>query len=149
MRKDKLTREQIRKAIRSSMFLKEKFDAAGNFEKLKARLVTGGHQQDRDLYENLSSPTVTHETVMVVIAIAAARGRLICTVDITGAYLECEMPDGDEVIMVLDPLLTRLLNEIDPSVTGMQDGKGRTYVRLSKALYGCVQSAKLCYEKLR
>ena len=31
------------------MFLKEKFTADGVFEKLKARLVAGGHLQDRDI----------------------------------------------------------------------------------------------------
>jgi hypothetical protein len=35
--------------IRSSMFLKEKFFPSGEFEKLKARLVAGGDQQDKDL----------------------------------------------------------------------------------------------------
>ena len=40
--KAQLTKSQLRSAIRSSMFLKEKFDAAGNFDKLKARLVAGG-----------------------------------------------------------------------------------------------------------
>jgi hypothetical protein len=43
--------------IRSRMFLKEKYLPTGQFEKLKARLVPGGNQQDKDLYEDLSSPT--------------------------------------------------------------------------------------------
>jgi hypothetical protein len=43
--------------IRSRMFLKEKYLPTGHYEKLKARLVTGGNQQDKDLYEDLSSPT--------------------------------------------------------------------------------------------
>ena len=48
-----LSEEQLKRLITSSMFLKEKFSADGNFEKLKARLVAGGHMQDRDelLYE--------------------------------------------------------------------------------------------------
>ena len=44
--------------IRSQMFLKEKFLPTGEFEKLKARLVAKGDQQDKNLYEDLSSPTV-------------------------------------------------------------------------------------------
>ena len=31
------------------MFLKEKFTASGEYDKLKARLVAGGDQQDPDL----------------------------------------------------------------------------------------------------
>jgi hypothetical protein len=41
-----LTAEQRSGVIRSSMFLKEKFLATGEFEKLKARLVAGGDQQN-------------------------------------------------------------------------------------------------------
>ena len=37
------------RVIRSSMFLKEKFSPTGEFEKLEACLVAGGHMQNRDL----------------------------------------------------------------------------------------------------
>lgn len=53
-----LTKAQLRKAIVSSMFLKEKFISTDEFEKLKARLVGGGHQQDKSEYGDISSPTV-------------------------------------------------------------------------------------------
>jgi hypothetical protein len=33
------------------MFLKEKYLASGEFDKLKARLVAGGNQQDKDMYD--------------------------------------------------------------------------------------------------
>ena len=101
--KAQLTKSQLRSAIRSSMFLKEKYDAARNFDKLKARLVAGGDGQDKGLYDNLSCPTVTQETVMMVLAIAAAEKRKIMTIDITGAYLECDMTGDIDVIMKLDP----------------------------------------------
>lgn len=55
MRTDK---KQLKKVIRSSMFLTEKFTASGEFDKLKARLVAGGDGQDKTLYDNLSSPGV-------------------------------------------------------------------------------------------
>ena len=146
--KSKLTKKQLKKVIRSSMFLKEKFTATGAFDKLKARLVAGGDGQDKTLYENLSSPTVAHETVMMIIAIAAIEKRLIATCDITGAYLECDFADDDEVIMTIDPFLAQLLAQIDPTVDQKKDEKGVIYVKLKKALYGCVQSAKLWYDKL-
>jgi hypothetical protein len=85
---------------------------------------------------------------MMILAIAAIMGRKIGTVDITGAYLECNIPEEDEVIMTLDPVLAGILAQIDPSVEQMADDKGVVYVRLKKALYGCVQSAKLWYDKL-
>lgn len=59
-----LTTEQRKKLIRSHMFLKDKFTSEGIFEKVKALLVAGGDRQDKTLYENLSSPTVSLEAVM-------------------------------------------------------------------------------------
>lgn len=146
--KSKLSKEQLKKVIRSAMFLTEKFTASGDFDKLKARLVAGGDGQDKTLYANLSSPTVAQETVMMVLAIAAIEKRLITTIDITGAYLECELEDDDEVIMTIDPFLAKLLAQIDPTVEQYKDEKGVIHVKLKKALYGCVQSAKLWYDKL-
>jgi hypothetical protein len=146
--KAQLTKKQLKKVIRSSMFLTEKFTASGAFDKLKARLVAGGDGQDKSLYDNLSSPTVAHETVMMVLAIASIERRHVATIDISGAYLECEFDDDDEVIMTLDPLLATLLAQIDPTVKTKKDEKGVVYVKLKKALYGCIQSAKLWYDKL-
>jgi hypothetical protein len=148
LKKGNLTKSQLRSAIRSSMFLKEKFDAAGVFDKLKARLVAGGDGQDRELFDNLSCPTVTQETVMMVLAVAAIEKRKVTTIDITGAYLECDLTDDVEVIMKLDPVLTKILHEVDQSAIGQEDEKGVTYVKLNKALYGTVQAALLWYQKL-
>ena len=146
--KSNLTKSQLKRVIRSSMFLTEKFTASGVFDKLKSRLVAGGDCQDKSLYDKLSSPTVAHETVMMVLAIAAIEKRKVATADITGAYLECDIADDDEVIMTIEPILAQLLSQIDPTVEQKRDDKGVIYVKLKKALYGCVQSAKLWYDKL-
>jgi hypothetical protein len=147
--KAKLTRKQLRDVIRSSLFLKEKFAANGEFLKLKARLVAGGDGQDKSVYEEaISSPTVSHESVMMILAIAATQRRVVATMDITGAYLECEIAEGDEVIMQLDNVLTKLLAELDPLIIPFIDESGRIMVRLKRALYGLVQSALLWYKKL-
>ena len=67
----KLPREEKARIIRSSMFPKEKFLASGEFEKLKARLVAGGDQQDKTLYDDLSAQTVGTSSVFTVLSIAA------------------------------------------------------------------------------
>ena len=82
-----LTRKQLKAVIRSSIFLKEKYLPSGEFEKLKARLVAGGHMQDKSLYEDISSPTVSTSAVFAVAAIAAKEKRHVVTLDIGGAYL--------------------------------------------------------------
>jgi len=45
-----MSRDQIRNIICCSMFLKEKYRPDGSFEKVKARLVAGGHQCTRTRY---------------------------------------------------------------------------------------------------
>ena len=47
VRAEDLSPEELKRLITSHVFLEEKFNAAGLFEKLKARLVAGGHLQNR------------------------------------------------------------------------------------------------------
>ena len=138
----------MRAVIRSSLFIKEKVNPEGVFTKLKARLVAGGDQQDKSIYDDISSPTVALESIMMVIAIAAAEDRKIATCDVTGAFLEAEMPEDEEVLMSLDPVTARVLSELSPDVVPFMNENGTLVVRLKRALYGCVQSSKLWYDKL-
>ena len=139
-----------RKAIlRTSMFLKEKFTADGLFEKLKARLVAGGDQQDKELYENLSSPTAATSSVMVVAAIAAAERRQVMTIDVGGAFLNADITTtGITVHVRLDPVMTKLLVEIAPEYQYYVDDRGTCLVQLDKAMYGCVEAAALWFDNL-
>ena len=70
----KLTQAEIKEAIFSLMFLKEKFFPDGTFDKLKARLVANGNMQDRSLYvtSSVSSPAVALTSVFMSAGIAAA-----------------------------------------------------------------------------
>ena len=137
---------QIKKIIRSSMFLKSKFDAVGRFEKIKARLVADGRGQDRTLYPDTSSPTVAVQSLMMCLVLAAKENRKAAKIDIGGAYLNAEM-EGEEVIMELDETLSMIVLQILPDAEQYME-RGKLWVKLDKALYGCVQSAKLWYEKL-
>ena len=145
----KLTAEEKSRVIRSSMFIKEKFLPTGEFEKLKARLVAGGDQQDRNLYDDLSAPTVSTCSVLTVLSIAAHEGRFTAVVDIGGAFLNADMTTGITVHMSLDPTLSGLITRLDKSYRNYMDPKGKIVVKLNKALYGCVESAALWYENLR
>ena len=144
---NQLSNRQLKKIIRSSMFLKEKFDAAGIFEKLKARLVAGGDMQDRNLYEDVSSPTASLSSLLMVAAIAALEERIVITCDITGAYLNATMGDI-EVLMSLDSRISSILISMHPELKQYLTNKGTMIVRLRKALYGCIESAKLWYQLL-
>ena len=91
--RDSLTEQERLETIPSSMFMKEKYYADGAFEKVKGRLVAGGNKQDRDKYDDLSSPTARLSSLTSVAAIAACEGRIVETGDIPGAYLNSKMKE--------------------------------------------------------
>ena len=146
VRRHELTGTQTNKIIRSSMFLKAKFDAMGQFQKIKARLVANGKQQDQELYADVSSPTVALQSVMMLLTIAANKNQKVACIDIGGAFLNAEMK-GD-VFMELEPALVKLALQVDPALDTYVDGRGKLTVKLTKALYGCRRSSKLWYDKL-
>ena len=145
-----LSVRQLKNTIRSLMFLKTKFDGLGRFEKIKARLVANGKQQDRTLYPDTYSPTVALQSVLMCLTLAAAERRKVCAVDIGGAYLnaERESAEGEEIIMELEPMLVSILSKVAPEVKPFVDEKGRVLVMLTKAMYGTLDAAKIWYEKL-
>jgi Reverse transcriptase (RNA-dependent DNA polymerase) len=89
---DSLTPKQVKGIITSSMFGKAKYAADGKFDKFKSRIVAGGHLQDRNIYDNGSSPTVSTTSVFIVAAIAAKENRAVATIDFPGAFLNSDMP---------------------------------------------------------
>ena len=146
-----LTRDERDKVIRCSMFLKEKFTASGEYEKLKARLVAGGDQQDKGLYDDLclSSPTASTTSVLAIAAIAACEGRLVTVMDIKGAFLNADITStGIKVHMRLNRVLTDMLVQIDPKHARYVEDRGTSVVMLDKALYGCVEAAALWHANL-
>ena len=145
---DYLTDEERKSVITSSMFLKEKFAADGKFDKLKARLVAGGHQQDRSVYSDseTSSPTVSTTSLFLIAAIAAKENRKVVTIDFSGAYLNAQIKK--KVLMKIDKILSSVVVELDPSYCNYIRKDGTLVLQQKKALYGCVESGKLWYDLL-
>ena len=143
-----LTEKERRSVIRSSIFLKEKYDAKGLFQKLKARLVAGGDRQDRTIYaeSEISSPTVSTSAVFMVATIAAKGRRKVVTLDYSGAYLNAKLKRP--VKMLLEPKMAEVLCEMEPSYRKFLRVDGYLCVGLDKALYGCIESAKLWYDTI-
>jgi hypothetical protein len=81
-------------------------------------------------------------------AIAAHEGRHVVTLDIGGAFLNATLPDDCEVLVRLGAVETAFLREINPDYDEYICPDGTMVVKLQKALYGCVQSAKLWYDLL-
>ena len=96
------------------------------------------------------SPTVSTEEVMLTATINTLEGRDVAVVDIPGAYPSADM--DDQVHVVFRGALAEMMLMADPSLyrpfVSYETGNPVLYVRLQKALYGCLKSALLFYEKL-
>ena len=140
-----------KKIIPSKMFVKEKFTARGLFDKVKSRLVAGGHRQDKRLYKDkTSSPTVATTCVLTVAVMAHTDKRKTATIDFPGAYLNSRMPeDGvQRVRMRLNKEIAAIAVQLDESYVDFLESAGTLVVELDGALYGLLEAAKLWYELL-
>jgi hypothetical protein len=143
-----LTKAERRKAIRSFMFMKEKKTTDGVLQKIKARLVANGKQQDRELFEDVSSPTASTTALFTVASLAASQGWTVTIGDVSGAYLNAKMPESS-TLMILERAAATVLCDISEGYKEYLREDGSLAVRLEKALYGCVESAKLWYEEIK
>ena len=145
----KLTYEQRRRALESIMHVKHK---RGNSK--KARLCADGRKQRLMMRKDESaSPTVCTNSVFITAAVEAAERRRTAVVDLPGAYLSTDMDGEEEVLMVLRGDLAYMMalaaREVYRKyVAATPDGKLVLYVKLCKALYGCLKSTLLFYRKL-
>jgi Reverse transcriptase (RNA-dependent DNA polymerase). len=131
------------------MFLKEKYDGKGWFEKLKGRLVADGRMQDRTLYQDKESKTAAIESTMLSLGLASMLNMKVAKADVGGAYLNAFLEQDDEIFMRLSAQITRVLlkyfSELEQYLEGDDE---RLIVRIVKAMYGLVQSAALWYKVL-
>lgn len=143
-----LSPDELKSRIPSMLFCKEKKDATGKVIKFKSRFTAGGHRQNPDnyLHEETSSYTPAVSSIFVVTAIAAYEKRKVKTLDFTAAYLNAQMKK--KVFMKINKTITNFLLELKGDWSPFVDIKGELTVRLKKALYGCLESAVLWYEKL-
>jgi hypothetical protein len=140
---NKLTRKEKRGALLAINFIKEK-----RCDKIKGRTIADGRPQ-RELYmkEETSSPTVSTDALMMSILIDAKESRDVATADVAGAYLHAEMKDFTLLKMERESvdIMCDVCEEYRAFVC-YQNGKKVLYLKLLKALYGCVQSALLWYK---
>jgi len=144
-----LTSSQRKMILRTVTFLKDKYTAQNIFEKFKARMCVDGSRQDRNMYEDVSSPTATTAAVLSCAAIAAAEGRQVMTIDVSGAFLHADMKlTGVTVHVQLDKVMTQFLVELEPKYADFVRDDGTCVVELDKALYGTIEAAKLWYDNI-
>jgi hypothetical protein len=144
---ESLSQEQRAKVVRSYMFLHEKYED-GSFVKLKARLVADGRMQDRTVYCDHSSPTTKTRSVMTCLKLAARHNWDLLKLDVGGAFLCADMDESEEVFMVLDRQLSQMCGDWVPGAGEYLRDDGKLVVKVNKAMYGLIQSAKLWYKEL-
>ena len=110
---ESLNEEQRKKAVRSHMFLREKYED-GSFVKMKARLVADGQMQDRTVYSDYASPTAKTKSVMTCLKLAAVNNWDMLKLNVGRAFLCANMDDSEEVYMVLDRQLSEMCGEWVP-----------------------------------
>jgi hypothetical protein len=145
-----LTQQEKQQAMDSLIFLVQKDDG-----RIKARTCANGSiQRDYINKEEASSPTALTEAIMMTAAIKADENRNVMTADISNAFVQTEMDNKSERIMMkIKGPLAEMLVKIEPEVYGEflieEDNQKVIYVQVLKALYGMLQASLLFYKKLR
>jgi hypothetical protein len=113
--------------------------------------VGGGHRQDKSVYDilkELSSSTIKNESIMLLFTLSLMNNDIILSADIVGAYLNAFMEK--DVYMKFNKFESKLLCELNNKLIKFINEEDQClYVKLVKALYGCVESAKLFYNLLK
>jgi hypothetical protein len=146
-----LSPDQRERIIPSFTFMEDKYDPTTRaYIKTKARCVAGGHRQNRSLYESTWSPTVSSPAIFIVAGIAAMEGREVYVLDVPTAYPNAKKDtEGPQtVFVVLSQLEAAILIKYIPDYAAYLREDGTIVVRLARALYGLIESAKLWYEEL-
>lgn len=138
-----LTNEEKKRILSSMMKVKAKVKPNGEFDKIKARFLAGGHTQDRELYPNRSSPTANSTSFFSLAALAALEDRSVATLDVSGAFLKATLKTKQ--YLRVSKYLSDLLVQANPNWKSFLY-KDCLILRLNKALYGLVESPLLWYE---
>jgi hypothetical protein len=144
-----LTQAQKEHILESHIFVEDKQDG-----KIKARKVGGGNkQQDYIVKEDVSSPTVSAEAVMLTCVFDALEDQDITVIDIPNAFVQTVIKDEEHhvVVCIRGPLVDILVS-IAPDVYGPylstnKAGQKVLLVQCLNAVYGTTVAALLYYKK--
>jgi hypothetical protein len=132
------------KILKLHMFVVTKHLASGEFDKMKARLVADGRDQEQELYPDKSSPTVAIHSVFTVLGLMAEKAKI----DIKGAFVQTPMK-GEPTYMKLDKSLTEHVINLFPDLRGLVEADGSLYMLMLKSMYSCIQASALWYALIK
>jgi hypothetical protein len=117
--------------------------------RVKGRTCADGSKQKAYIpREEATSPTVSMEALTTSLVIDAHEKRAVAIFDVPGAYLNADMPDNKFVILKLEGKFVDIMCGVNPEYlrdVRLENGKKVLYLRILKALYGCIESALLWY----
>jgi len=119
-------------------------------ERKKARLVAC-EATDRFTVRNTWSPTITIDSVRLLLALAARYCCRILCLDVSSAYLRGKPrgPEDDLVFLRLPPGLDRLFELFANPRFSYSMGPARKFWRLKANLYGCQDAGARFYQLFR
>jgi hypothetical protein len=82
---------KVGNVLPSKIFVELKRDAIGQPTKHKAGSVANSSRQLPGKWEYRTSLIVSNETKRLAFAVSGAKGHMLSTIDIEGAYLECSL----------------------------------------------------------
>ena len=140
-----MTPLQKKKTLEAVNLIKEK--RCGT---IKGRSCADGSKQRRYLKpdESTYSPTCSTESLTTTLVIDATEKRDVAICDIPGAYLQTELPADKEIHMKLRGQFVDIMCEVNPTYKPFvtyENNKKVLYVRVLRAIYGCIESALLWY----
>ena len=138
------------KALSSLMFIVEKRNVRAKAQ----NCAFGSKQRNFPGYfkSHWAYPTVTTDGFIITSTIEAHEVRDVAVADIPNAFINAN--NYEKTLILLKGKLAEFKVQIDPQmyqkyITTSSKSEPMLYVRLSKALYGLLQSALLFYSKLR
>ena len=148
-----LSVQEKKEALEAVNLIKEKRDG-----KIKGRTCANGSKQRQYLKdgENVYSPICATESLITTLIIDALEKRDVAIFDVPGAFLQTEMPKDKNVLLVIRDEFVDILCEVNPKYkkhVRIMNGRKILYVKILRAIYGCIESAmlwyNLCTETLR
>jgi len=118
--------------------------------KVKGRTCANGSKQRKYLSPEVSvaSPTVSLEDFLTTILIDAQEDRDVAIFDVPGDYLHAKFPDDKAALMRLRDEFVDIMCDVNPEYekyVKVIKGTKILYLRVLRAIYGCIESALLCY----
>ena len=85
----------------------------------------------------------------IVLIIDAHEGRDVVIFDFSGSYLNTDMPEDKFILLNIEGEFVEIMYKVNPKHkknVRVENGVKVLYLRLIKALYGCMESALLWYD---